>query len=324
MVSDQIVSASTGNDYEFFDRQTWEYLGKLKLTLPDGSYVSNTDGIASTQQNSTNFVGGLFTAIHNDTMTVGLSWQRIVSVTGLNCGELPILTPTPTPVASPTQDLFPTVVQSATPTPATGTTVTLTALEDAYVKMSYPSSNYGGVSSLTASNYSASSVQRAYLKFDLSSLVGKTILGASLTLTPALDRNVQKQVRLTTSTWSENLLTWNNQPVLGETVGLLATQHVTARTPVSIQLNAAALQSAVGGYLTLAIDNTALPSTFVFNSKESSTGKPTLAIIVTDTTVSPTPIATATSTPIDTATPIASETPTTTIAHFRTRIANSE
>lgn len=92
VVSDQISSASRGNDYEFFDRQTWEYLGKMKLTLPDGTYVHNTDGIASTQQTSSRFVGGLFTAINDDTAVVGLSWQKIVSATGLNCEDMPVRT----------------------------------------------------------------------------------------------------------------------------------------------------------------------------------------------------------------------------------------
>lgn len=97
VVSDQIDDAGVGNDYEFFDRQTWAYLGKLKLTLPDGSYVYNTDGIASTQQDSADYVGGLFTAIQNDSAVVGISWQRIVAATGLNCGDPPTPDTTPTP-----------------------------------------------------------------------------------------------------------------------------------------------------------------------------------------------------------------------------------
>lgn len=97
VVSDQIDDADAGNDYEFFDRQTWAYLGKMKLTLPDGSHVYNTDGIASTQQDSTDYVGGLFAAIQDDAAVVGISWQRIVAATGLNCGDLPIPDTTPTP-----------------------------------------------------------------------------------------------------------------------------------------------------------------------------------------------------------------------------------
>jgi len=86
VVSDQIDDATIGNDFEFFDRESGQYLGSMKLTLPDGSYVYNTDGIASTQRNSTRFEGGLFAAIHDDAETVGLSWQKIVSATGLQCG----------------------------------------------------------------------------------------------------------------------------------------------------------------------------------------------------------------------------------------------
>jgi hypothetical protein len=84
-VSDQIEETSIGNDYEFFDRQTWAYLGKLKLKRPDGDFVANTDGIASTQQHSDAFAQGLLAAIDDDSAVVGVSWRKILEATGLNC-----------------------------------------------------------------------------------------------------------------------------------------------------------------------------------------------------------------------------------------------
>ena len=78
VVSDQIDTESVGNDYEVFDRRTWTHLGTIKLRLPDSSdYVYNTDGIGTTQQASSLYPGGLFTAIQNDSSVVGVGWDKI-------------------------------------------------------------------------------------------------------------------------------------------------------------------------------------------------------------------------------------------------------
>lgn len=68
-------------DFEFFDRQTWEHLGTLKV---EG--VSNTDGIASIQRPLPDYPLGIFAAINDDTSTVGVGWDKILNTTGLSCG----------------------------------------------------------------------------------------------------------------------------------------------------------------------------------------------------------------------------------------------
>jgi hypothetical protein len=78
VVSDQIDDSAAGNDYEVFDRQTWQHLGTIQLQFPDGTgYVYNTDGIGSTQQASSQYPGGVFAAIHDDSSVVGVDWQTI-------------------------------------------------------------------------------------------------------------------------------------------------------------------------------------------------------------------------------------------------------
>jgi myo-inositol-hexaphosphate 3-phosphohydrolase len=77
VVSDQIDSATAGNDYEVFDRATWDYLGTVKLRLPSGDFVHNTDGIGSTQPASPLYPGGLFTAISDDAGVAGVAWNKI-------------------------------------------------------------------------------------------------------------------------------------------------------------------------------------------------------------------------------------------------------
>ena len=78
IVSDQ---DSPYTDFEFFDRQTWQHLGALRI---EG--VNNTDGIASTQLALPDYPLGLFAAIDDDTTTVVVGWDTILAATGLQCG----------------------------------------------------------------------------------------------------------------------------------------------------------------------------------------------------------------------------------------------
>ncbi|TDI84370.1 MAG: phytase [Caldithrix sp.] len=68
------------NEYEFFDRQSWQHLGTLKITG-----VSNTDGVGSIQAALPGFPLGLFAAINDDGTTVGLGWDVVFAATGLAC-----------------------------------------------------------------------------------------------------------------------------------------------------------------------------------------------------------------------------------------------
>jgi hypothetical protein len=70
-------------DFEFFDRQTWVHLGTLRI---EG--VSNTDGVASTQQPLSDYPLGIFAAINDDETTVGVGWDKVLSATRLSCDPL--------------------------------------------------------------------------------------------------------------------------------------------------------------------------------------------------------------------------------------------
>lgn len=69
-------------DFEVFDRKTKAHLGKINI-----SGVSNTDGIAITQQASPAYPLGLLAVIADDTSTVGVGWDTILAKTGLSCGD---------------------------------------------------------------------------------------------------------------------------------------------------------------------------------------------------------------------------------------------
>lgn len=107
---------------------------------------------------------------------------------------------------------------SVVPTPIDTNTVTLTPVEDTYVSAYKPTTNFGNSSILSVD----SGVQReiAYLKFDLSSLAGKTIDSAILrykicTGTDCPSGAAQDVHIVSNSTWNENTMVWGNRPSLG-------------------------------------------------------------------------------------------------------------
>lgn len=75
IVSDQ---RSPLTDFEFFDRQTWEHLGTLRL---EG--VGNTDGLVSNQRPLPEYPLGFFAAINDDTSTAIIGWDKIIKGMGL-------------------------------------------------------------------------------------------------------------------------------------------------------------------------------------------------------------------------------------------------
>lgn len=69
-------------DFEFFDRVSWNHAGTLRL-----AGTGNTDGIASTQKPLPGFPLGIFAAVDDDTRTVGIGWDKILSAMGLGCRD---------------------------------------------------------------------------------------------------------------------------------------------------------------------------------------------------------------------------------------------
>jgi myo-inositol-hexaphosphate 3-phosphohydrolase len=88
VVSDQIDNRAVGNDFEVFNRRTWQHLGTIKLRLPGGSgYVHNTDGIGSVRQLPPRYRGGLFTAVQDDRSVVGVKWSTIMRAISARTGR---------------------------------------------------------------------------------------------------------------------------------------------------------------------------------------------------------------------------------------------
>jgi|GEM_PF-2245152 len=199
--------------------------------------------------------------------------ELVITSTGSSGGS----TPTPTPTAGPT----------ATPTPTPGVqTATLTATEDTYADSSTPTTTYGTDTGLGSD---ASPAITNYMKFDLSSLAGKTITGAKLRVyivNTSVDTHRVKDV--STNSWSESTLTYNNKPSLNSTVIGNMTNPSTINSWYEINLTTSAVASRSGQTYSLGMDTAGNDGVW-FYSKNNSTNKEELVITYTDPASTPTP-----------------------------------
>jgi hypothetical protein len=129
---------------------------------------------------------------------------------------------------------------------------------------------------------SSSLTKISYLKFDLGALAGKTLTGASLKVTTTTGSSsgspsAQNVYRVADTTWTEAGMTYANKPALGTTVLGTVPAGSAPATTYTVPLSASALQSAVGGQLTLAVKGAAA-DTFYVNSKEAATARPQLVL----------------------------------------------
>jgi len=88
--------------------------------------------------------------------------------------------------------------------------------DDAYVEKENPNTNYGtSPTSLTTLRVGYDpnfGTDRSYLKFDLSSLNGKTITSAKLSIFSMPSNGISKLYSVSNNNWNEESITWNNKP----------------------------------------------------------------------------------------------------------------
>ncbi len=124
----------------------------------------------------------------------------------------PTATDTLTPIPSDTPTPAPTLTPANTPTPLPpDPTLVAAAAQDAYVKSSSPSSNYGSASYLRLRDASPS--YRTYIQFQVSSLSG-TPWRATLRLYAYDGSNSGGDVYSVANSWTESGITWNNAPAI--------------------------------------------------------------------------------------------------------------
>lgn len=163
----------------------------------------------------------------------------------------PTDTPIPTETPTPTDTPIPTPTSTPTPTSAI-TTSNLVTVADTYIRSDNNSKNYGKSTILAVDG---SPIKIAYLKFDLSSLLGKTILSAKLFIKVANNTsNTVRNVKSVSNTsWSEITMTYNNRPPLELVVGTLYANPAYTWKEVDVT---SYVSSFVGQLVSLAIDTT--------------------------------------------------------------------
>lgn len=157
---------------------------------------------------------------------------------------------------------------------------TATASDDAYVRSdSYAGTNFGADVTLASKGSAiAGYSRRTFLKFDVSGLDPdaeriELVLGASQGPSP---RDTQLSIRnVPNDSWSENTITWNNQPAYGD----LANSRYYAATDVGIVVDVTNIVKAEingDGIASFRISSATDDAYTTFNSKESTGTAPYL------------------------------------------------
>lgn len=187
------------------------------------------------------------------------------------------------------------------------TQVVLAPTEDSDIDSSFASNNYGSSTGLSALYYDFFNTRhiQTWLKFDISSIPpGATVTSAVLTLTLAYTRvNTNIGVySVSSNSWSESSITWNNAPRSSVSSSYNALNYVTNSTSSYGWDVSSIISSSLGGAsMSLVVQPTASQSQningwTVFYSKEGggSSARPTLTItysyVSASVSISPTSI----------------------------------
>jgi glucuronoarabinoxylan endo-1,4-beta-xylanase len=145
-------------------------------------------------------------------------------------------------------------------------------LADSYVESSTATSNYGTSTNMLVKNNVTLATRNAYLMFDVHALTN--VLTATVTLVPNRvdDTTVKMCFEVASTNWTENGITWNNQP--GGTGVFIATNTAAVGVPMTIDvIRAAAVAATNGGLLSIRITQptNSLNGLIQFCSKEHPT-----------------------------------------------------
>ncbi len=187
----------------------------------------------------------------------------------------PVSTSTATPVSSLRPSATPTVRPSSTPTPKpTATPAAPTSFIswiDTYVSKSAPTVNYGTAAGLKSGGPSGNI---AYVRFDLTQLLGRTISNASLNLNVTDASTGTFTINSTTNSWTESALNYNNKPA--NAAGTVKT--FVAKTLGNNMVDITTFVNANKGKVVTLVISTTSTDTLTFNSRETATGKPTISV----------------------------------------------
>lgn len=272
-------------------------LNKQYPSLPQGPYFqtyqgntqNGTWGFAKVDvapdQLSVRFVrgaGGSFTDTYSITGTSPTPTTTTTTTTTTPTTTSTSTTPTTSTTSTSTTSSTTTdpTTTSTTTTPPPPTAVALAPASDTWVGSDATTTAHGSDTALYSVKATLTKV--AYLKFDLGSLAGSNLTAATLKVTTTTGTysgspSAQNIYSVADSTWSESSMTYATAPPLGSQILGTIPANSTSATTYAVTLPPSALQSAVGGMLTLAIRGAAA-DTFYFNSREATTARPQLVL----------------------------------------------
>jgi hypothetical protein len=167
------------------------------------------------------------------------------------------------------------------PAPNTSGSVTLDPEADTYTSASASTSTAGGSSATLRADVTGSDT--AFLRYDLSSLSGKTITSATLSLHTSTESwagsGATFDARLVNATdWKEQYMSAaNTVPVTSTVVGSLAAPK-TASSSYTMNLNVTTLQSRAGSKLSLALSSRS-GDVLIFYAREAGASKDAQLVI---------------------------------------------
>jgi uncharacterized repeat protein (TIGR02059 family) len=154
-------------------------------------------------------------------------------------------------------------VTNLTP-PTGGGPVTATLTDDAQVRSSTPTTNFGSMTTIRVGGETTTTIYRTYLKFDVSGLTGSvTSVKLRLFATDASPNIVH--VASTTNAWTESTITWDTKPAPGTERGTSPVPTLNAYNEITLDPASISGNGEVSLVLTIEGTNSA-----IFSSSEGA------------------------------------------------------
>jgi uncharacterized repeat protein (TIGR02059 family) len=145
-----------------------------------------------------------------------------------------------------------------------GSTLTFTPTDDAQVRSSTTTTNFGTATTIRVGGEGTTTIYRTYIKFNVSGLTG-SVTGVKLRLfaTDASPNIVH--VFGTSTAWAEGTINWDNKPALGTEVGTGPVPTLSAYNEITLSPSAVSGNGEVSFGLTIEGSNSA-----IFSSSEGA------------------------------------------------------
>jgi subtilisin family serine protease len=177
------------------------------------------------------------------------------------------------------------VFGAAEVTVASGTTVTLAPAADAYVRDgTYAGTNFGTATTVVVKNSASAGTNRiSYVRFPLTSVNG-TVNSAKLRLygsRPAATTVTDSAYAVSSNSWTETGITWNNKPAVGAKQGtgiVITTTAGYQEWDVTSFVKSQKAAGATAVSLAVQMDAPVTDSPDTFNSREAASNRPQLVV----------------------------------------------